>query len=189
MVKDLDGRCPTWGYAGAPLFTNEKIVVQTGSPHGSLVALDAQTGKKIWRGGRVEAGYASPYVRKANQNEVVVFNQAGLSIHDLGTGQEKISYQHRTRYEVNAAQPLDLGHKILVASGYGKGAVLLDLEGPNRVFFGSQKGLHARWQALCTGKVGLRNLARRGPMPTPLFLPGATEGRKPGRSGDMEWGQ
>ncbi len=128
LVKDLDGRCPTWGYSGAPLFIDEKIVVQTGSPHGSLVALDAQTGKKIWRGGSAEAGYASPYVRKAVPNEIVVFNQAGLSIHDQRTGQEKISYQHRTRYEVNAAQPLDLGRKILVASGYGKGAALLDLQ-------------------------------------------------------------
>lgn len=148
LVKDLDGRCPTWGYAGAPLFTNEKIVVQTGSPHGSLVALDAQTGKKIWRGGRVEAGYASPYVRKANQNEVVVFNQAGLSIHDLGTGQEKISYQHRTRYEVNAAQPLDLGHKILVASGYGKGAALLDLEGSQPSVLWESEGVACQMASL-----------------------------------------
>ena len=61
--------------------------------------------------------------------EIVVFNQYGLSIHDLQTGQEKISYQHKTRYEVNAAQPMDLGDYILVASGYGKGAALLNFQG------------------------------------------------------------
>ena len=128
LVKNLGGRCPTWGYAGAPLVRNERVIVQTGSANGSLVALSADTGKEVWRGGSAEAGYASPYFRKANFNEIVVFNQSGLSIHDQMTERKKISYQHRTRYEVNAAQPLDLDSKILVASGYGKGAALLDLK-------------------------------------------------------------
>lgn len=130
LVKDLGGRCPTWGYAGAPLLHNGNVVVQTGGLEGSLVALNADTGKEVWRGGSAEAGYSSPYIRKANQNEIAVFNQSGLSIHDRLTGKEKITYQHRTRYEVNAAQPLDLGSRILVASGYGKGAALLDLNNP-----------------------------------------------------------
>ena len=39
-----------------------------------------------------------------------------------------MTYGHRTRYEVNAAQPLDLGKQVLVASGYGKGAAMLELE-------------------------------------------------------------
>ncbi len=128
LVNKLGGRCPTWGYAGAPLLVDGKVIVQTGSEVGSLVALNANTGREVWRAGGAEAGYASPYIRKDNRADIVVFNQSGLSIHDLKTGREKISYQHRTRYEVNAAQPLDLGSRILVASGYGKGAVLLDIE-------------------------------------------------------------
>ena len=43
----------------------KKIVVQTGSPHGSLVALDAQTGKKIWRGGRVECRLRQSLCKKS----------------------------------------------------------------------------------------------------------------------------
>ena len=128
LVKDFGGRCPTWGYSGAPFVSNGRVIVQTGSANGSLIALTADTGKEVWRGGSAQAGYASPYLRKTNPKEIVVFNQDGLSIHDQRTGQEKISYKHRTRYEVNAAQPLDLGSKILVASGYGKGAALLDLQ-------------------------------------------------------------
>ena len=126
-MDDLGGRCPTWGYSGAPLFYKDRIIVQTGAKNGSLVALDAGSGKEIWRGGGAEAGYASPYIRESNPMEVVVFNQDGISIHDFANGQEKSTYQHRTRYDVNAAQPLDLGSQMLVASGYGKGAALLDL--------------------------------------------------------------
>ena len=128
LVDELDGNCPTWGYSGSPLVVENKVIVQTGSSDGSLVALNVTTGKEIWRGGASEAGYASPYLRASNPSEIVVFNQHGLSLHDLQTGEEKVSYQHKTRYEVNAAQPMDLGDQVLVASGYGKGAALLDLK-------------------------------------------------------------
>ena len=57
--------------------------------NGSLLALTADTGEEVWRGGSAEAGYASPYLRKTNPKEIVVFNQDGLSIHDQMTGQEK----------------------------------------------------------------------------------------------------
>jgi outer membrane protein assembly factor BamB len=128
LVDELDGNCPTWGYSGSPLVVENKVIVQTGSSDGSLVALNVTTGKEVWRGGASEAGYASPYLRASNPSEIVVFNQYGLSLHDLQTGEEKVSYQHKTRYEVNAAQPMDLGDQVLVASGYGKGAALLDLK-------------------------------------------------------------
>jgi outer membrane protein assembly factor BamB len=128
LVNDFGGRCPTWGYAGAPLVVNGRVVLQTGAENGSLLALDAQTGNKLWSGGTAEAGYATPFLRKLHPSQIVVFNQSGLSIHDLVTGGEKLTYGHRTRYEVNAAQPLDLGKQVLVASGYGKGAAMLELE-------------------------------------------------------------
>jgi outer membrane protein assembly factor BamB len=128
LVDEFDGNCPTWGYSGSPLVVGNKVIVQTGSADGSLVALNVTNGKEIWRGGAAEAGYASPYLRANNPSEIVVFNQHGLSLHDLQTGKEKVSYQHKTRYEVNAAQPMDLGDQVLVASGYGKGAALLDLK-------------------------------------------------------------
>jgi len=110
------------------LVINGRVVLQTGAENGSLLALDAQTGNKLWSGGSAEAGYATPFSRKLYPSEIVVFNQSGLSIHDLVTGKEKLTYRHRTRYEVNAAQPLDLGKELLVASGYGKGAAMLELE-------------------------------------------------------------
>ena len=128
LVKDFGGIRPTWGYAGAPLAVRDKIIVQSGSSSGSLLALHRLTGDEIWRYGSFGAGYASPYLRKSVPNQIVVFNQRGLSIHLLSNGEEILHYPHVTRYEVNAAQPLDLGDKILVASAYGKGAALVCLQ-------------------------------------------------------------
>ena len=47
LVDDLGGRCPTWGYSGAPLFYKDTIIVQTGAKNGSLVALDAESGMRF----------------------------------------------------------------------------------------------------------------------------------------------
>lgn len=127
LVDQLDGILPTWGYSGAPLAIEGKVIVQTGAPTGSLVALDERNGKPLWKGGTAQAGYSSPCPRALYPEQILVFNQHGLSVHDLNNGEELLSYPHKTRYEVNAAQPLDLGERALLASAYGKGAVLLNL--------------------------------------------------------------
>jgi len=112
-----------------PLAVKEKLILQLGASEGSLLALNRRTGEEIWRKGNAGAGYASPFIRLSSPAEIVVFNQKGLTIHNLNNGEEMLHYPHVTRYEVNAAQPLDLGKQILVASAYGKGAALVDLQG------------------------------------------------------------
>ena len=187
LAKQLGGRCPTWGFAGAPLLVNEKVIVQTGGATGSLVALHAKTGKEIWRGGSAEAGYATPYQRKSEPNDIVVFNQEGLSVHDLLSGREKISYQHRTRYEVNAAQPLDLGSQILVMSGYGKGAALLELQ-HNPECWESDGG--ACQMASLVFRDGYATDSwsdGTNAMRATLFCLELTEGRKSGRNEALVW--
>ena len=78
-------------------------------------------------------------------------------------------------------QPLDLGHKILVASGYGKGAALLDLEAPKRVFFGSRRGCMPDGKPCVPGRVGLMEfMVQTGANANraTLFCLELTEGRK-----------
>ena len=75
MVKDLQGERPQWGFAGAPLLLDGKVILQTGGEQGSLVALNSSNGKVIWQTGSDGAGYASPFQRGSNPDEIVVFNQ------------------------------------------------------------------------------------------------------------------
>ena len=142
LVDDLGGRCPTWGYSGAPLFYKDTIIVQTGAKNGCWWHL--MRGRKF---GVVEeqAGYASPYIRDSNPMEVVVLIKMAYRF-DLANGQRKSTYQHRTRYDVNAAQPLDLGSQMLVASGYGKGAALLDLTESQPKVLWSRMKWPVKWQ-------------------------------------------
>ena len=62
-----------------------------------------------------------------HRSQVLVFNESGIVIHDLDSGKIQKKYQHKTRYGINASQPLIFGKKALISSAYGKGSALVDL--------------------------------------------------------------
>ena len=126
LLTDFDGKRPTWGYSGSPLLVNNKLILETGSPGGSLVCLNAKNGDLIWKSGESEAGYASPMLYGEELGEVLVFNQFGLVLHNLEDGSVIKKYQHTTRYGINAAQPMAVENKVFISSAYGKGAALID---------------------------------------------------------------
>ena len=63
-----------------------------------------------------------------DKNKILIFNQFGAIIHNTLDGEITSKYQHKTRYGINAAQPLILGDRILLSSAYGKGAALVDFK-------------------------------------------------------------
>ena len=128
LLKDFGGRRPDWGFSGSPLCVADMVIFETGSEKGSLVALDAKSGEPRWRAGDHEAAYSSPMMRTYGKGEILVFNGYGLVSHNLSDGRELKRYQHKTRFGINAAQPIDLGSSVLISSAYGKGSALVDLE-------------------------------------------------------------
>ena len=126
LILDFDGKRPTWGFSGSPLLVNNKLILETGSSSGSLICLHAKSGDLIWKSGESEAGYASPMLYGEDLDEVLVFNQFGLVLHNLEDGSIIKKYQHTTRYGINAAQPMAVGNKVFISSAYGKGAALVD---------------------------------------------------------------
>src|SRR5436190_400021 len=48
-VKDLGGIMPVWGFAESPLVDGDKIICTPGAEDATLMALDKQTGKPIWK--------------------------------------------------------------------------------------------------------------------------------------------
>jgi outer membrane protein assembly factor BamB len=111
------------------LVSDGKVIVDTGSKDGALVAMNAKTGDLVWRGGSDEAGYASPMLRANKPSEVLLFNRFGLCSFLLADGKPLYRFQHKTRYGINVAQPLDTGNSILISSAYGKGSALVDVSG------------------------------------------------------------
>ena len=130
MSKDLGGKRPTWGYAASPVIIDQQLILVTGSPNGSLVALNKKTGEVLWKNGNYGAAYATPQ-RYNTTNQLLVFHEAGLSLHNLSDGSEISFYQHKTRYGINASQPLAIGSSILLSSAYGKGSAMINLSSKN----------------------------------------------------------
>lgn len=118
-----------YGVSSSPLVVDDKVVVLAGGTNGSsLVAYERQTGELVWAGGSDPAAYSSPTLMTlAGHRQIVVFNQAHLSSHDVRSGQ--VLWRHPwPRGSEHTSQPVLLpGDRIFLSSGYGVGSQLLQI--------------------------------------------------------------
>ncbi len=129
-AKDLQGRLPQYGFAGAPLLSGGTLIVQPGGSSGSVVGLDAATGKKLWAGGADNVSYSSPVSFKHDGREMIAsFNAHGLVVLTPPGGEVVARIPWKTSYKINAATPCYYSGHLFIASGYGKGAGLISLAG------------------------------------------------------------
>ena len=140
--RDLHGefgiRQNFFGVGASPLVVGDVVIVQLGAPGGpGVAAFDVANGRMRW-GAETEwgASYASPVPATLHGRErVLVFAggesrppTGGLLCLDPATGTVDFRFPWRgTRYEsVNAASPVVMGDRVLVAECYGSGGVLVE---------------------------------------------------------------
>jgi outer membrane protein assembly factor BamB len=123
--RSLSNEKPEWGYAGSPVIVGDKVVFNVGS---AGIALNKDSGEVIWESGQDTSGYASAVAFKyEGAKYIAMFGKDSLQIIDTSTGEVQTSYEWKTSYNVNAADPVILGNEILITSGYGHGAALLEM--------------------------------------------------------------
>lgn len=137
LTSDL--KAVAWGRSASPLLVDDKVVIPLGgSPSGtktSLIALDKQTGKPLWRSGDRQVSYSSPTMMTlAGQRQIVTVNEDNVSGHDLQTGQ--VLWQHDWDGQSNASasvsQPVAIAaDRLLLSKGYQQGAMALRIEPAN----------------------------------------------------------
>lgn len=116
---------PDWGFAGSPFVHEQLLVLNVG---GSGLALDKATGKQVWFSDAGKAGYSTPYPYEVNGEQLAVFSSARDWVaRKLSDGSEVWRFKWLTRYGVNASDPIIVGEKAFVSSGYGKGCGLVNL--------------------------------------------------------------
>ena len=130
VQNDLGGKRPGWGYACSPLVDGNLLLLDAGGDGNSTIALNKTNGEIVWKSGSDKAGYASPVVADlAGKRTVVMFKANALVGLDVKDGKELWRSLWKTSWDVNAATPVIVGNAVLVTSGYGSGATLVEVGG------------------------------------------------------------
>ncbi len=126
-------QAPEWGVVSAPLLLNDMVIVSIGAGSGkSLFALDATTGSTRWSAGDNGASYSSPVsFNIAAQTQVVIFNDPGIAAHDPISGKVLWSFPWKYRYPKITMPILIKTNQVLLSSGYGAGAELIEVNQTN----------------------------------------------------------
>jgi outer membrane protein assembly factor BamB len=128
LTDRFEATKPQFGLATSPLVVGELVVINPGSPASPrLVALEATTGKTRWT---TEAhgtdGYSSPHpARIHGVDQVLLFDESGLSGHDPVSGRELWHYNWTVpQNEPTTVQPLVLpdGRVVIGGGNVGKGS-------------------------------------------------------------------
>jgi outer membrane protein assembly factor BamB len=127
LKKDHDLPKPEWGFTGAPRVYGDTVLFNAGA---AGIALRKSDGAVVWKSGKEEAGYATPFLfSKGGQDHLILTNKREYVCVDPRTGTERWRHKWLTRYGVNASEPVVSGDAIFISTGYGKGACLLEWKG------------------------------------------------------------
>jgi len=123
-IKEFGGQNIVWGLAESPLIVDGKVICQPGGTDTSVVAVDAKTGKMIWKSKGLSdtSSYCSP-IFVAEVNQIVTHTKESLVGLDASTGAVLWKTPHKNFRAIHPNTPLILkadkqGYTVVVASGY-----------------------------------------------------------------------
>jgi outer membrane protein assembly factor BamB len=157
--KEYGGRNITWGIAESPLVYDNKVICQPGGANASIVALDAKTGKLVWKsqGLSEKSSYCSPALLTIDGKRQVVTmledNVVGVCA-EKGTPLWKVG--HRNQHAVHPNTPILVGpNKIFVSSGYKYGSEMIEIKGNNAEIVWNDKSSdnHFQGTAIYEGRI------------------------------------
>ncbi|MEO8026633.1 MAG: PQQ-binding-like beta-propeller repeat protein [Bryobacteraceae bacterium] len=128
LTKEFGGNIPHWGYSESPLVDGNLLIVTPGGRGASVVGLDKNTGKTIWKAQNDSAGYSSPIAIDAGPHQVVVFTAKGVMGLFGKTGELLWRYDRVANGTANIATPIFHDGHLFVSSAYGTGCALLKID-------------------------------------------------------------
>ncbi len=109
------------------------------------MALDAKTGKTLWKSGIGTGGHSSPVpLRIGQKTYLAIHSPRALSIVDAADGKEIWTTPRLQPIRVNAPDPVVEGTKVFVTAGRAFGGALFDVTGDTKPLW-DQEGLSSHW--------------------------------------------
>lgn len=126
-VQTYGAKIPKWGFAASPVTDGSRVLLHVGANGGSVLALDKNSGKEVWRGGPDPAGYCTPeIITHAGTRQLIAWGPENVQSLDPDSGRVNWTFPYKITYGVSIAQPL-YHDGILLVSGYWHGAKALRL--------------------------------------------------------------
>jgi outer membrane protein assembly factor BamB len=131
VLREFKGLIPNWGICESVLVDQNRLICTPGGDEGTVVALEAETGKPIWAARVSEtdrAGYASAAVAEVGGvRQYVVFTSRGTVGVRADDGRDLWRDDSAANGTANCSSPLVAGDLVFTSSGYGTGGSLVKL--------------------------------------------------------------
>ena len=131
ILKQFRGRNIRWGLAESPLVIGDKVICTPGGKDTSMVALDAKTGKVVWKcaGTGDKPGYASPIlVDYQGLRQIVTAMSESIVGVRASDGKLLWRYPHQVYTDQNITTPLFQDGLLVVTGCVRKGTTSLKLQ-------------------------------------------------------------
>ena len=129
VLREFGGSNIQWGISESPLVVGDKLLVNPGGPHASIVALKKSDGSVIWKSQSDKAGYSSAIPVQVNGGTQVVFftSQRAVGL-DLNDGKLLWEYAKPSNNVANCATPVAKGNRVFISSDYGTGGGVVEIK-------------------------------------------------------------
>ena len=122
LVAEHKANIIRWQNAASPVIEGDLIFVAGGGEGQSLLAIDKNSGKTVWKGESDGITHATPTIGTIHgQQQVIFFTQKALVSCEPKTG--KVLWRHPYNFSVStAASPIIADDIVYCSAGYGVGA-------------------------------------------------------------------
>jgi len=106
-----------WGYCASPLIVDGKLIANPGAAAASLVALDAKTGRVVWKTPGGPPSYGSFIAASlGGRRQIVGHDSQSLGGWDVATGKRLWQIPMGASREFGVPTPMVVGNRLLVSS-------------------------------------------------------------------------
>ena len=140
LVKYHGFELPEWSFSSSVFVDGDRLLLNVG--RGGL-ALDRETGKTLWMPSTETSGYATVVRYPAGEPKAshLLFSAKGLIAFNSATGRVASEHPLRTSRDVNAADPIVIGKRIVVSSASGTALIEPHQDGSSAEVIWEQKDM------------------------------------------------
>ncbi|MBC8291028.1 MAG: PQQ-binding-like beta-propeller repeat protein [Planctomycetes bacterium] len=128
VVEKYAGEGIEFGYSCSPTIVEGMLILPVGGTGASLVAINAKTGKEVWRSGNDPASYTPAYpISIGHRKAIVGYLQNSLILCDQKTGDILARMSLSQGYDEHSAWPLYQETHLWISGPFRSGSELLEI--------------------------------------------------------------